>query len=62
MVKVILEQTIDDEHFLMRNLGLVMDAEVARNPDSCPAVARRIRQWIESYEGDGFVDMSTQPA
>jgi hypothetical protein len=58
LVKLVLEQTINNEEFLMRQLGLKVKAFEARNPDCVPDIARRIRDWIESTDGDGFLDMS----
>lgn len=56
LVKLILEQAIDDEHFRMRNLEVIANARVARDPDRAQDIAGRIKDWIESTEGDGFVD------
>jgi hypothetical protein len=57
-VRIILEQTIDDEHFRMRNLEMLVNAEEARDPDFASDIAKRIGQWIETIDGDGFIDLT----
>lgn len=57
LVRVILEQMIDNERFRMRNLEIIVNTRDAYDPDSAPQIANRIRQWIESTEGDGFIDL-----
>jgi len=54
---MILEQRIDDEHFRMRELSIAVKASDARDPDRSMFLTNRIRSWIESTEGDGFIDM-----
>ena len=56
LVRIVLEQAIDDEHFRTRQLGMIVNAREARNPDSVQSLANRILNWIESTEGDGFID------
>jgi hypothetical protein len=54
-----LEQSIDGEHFRMRELGVKIKSIDARDTDHSATSLSRIRDWIESTEGDGFIDMST---
>jgi len=58
LVKIILEQGVDDEHCRMRQLGMKICANEARNTDRAPHIMSRIRDWIESSEGDGFIDLA----
>ena len=57
LLKLILEQGIDDEHFRMRELGVKIKSIDARDTDHSAISLNRIRDWIESTEGDGFIDM-----
>ncbi len=57
LLKMILEQRIDDEHFRMLELSIAVKASDARDPDRSMFLTNRIRSWIESTEGDGFTDM-----
>ncbi len=57
LLKLILEQSIDDEHFRMRQLGVKVKAVDARDADRSLPLVNRIRVWIDSAEGDGFIDM-----
>jgi hypothetical protein len=61
LLKLILEQSIDDEHLRMRELGVKIKFIDARDPDRSATSLTRIRDWIESTEGNGFIDMSTYP-
>jgi hypothetical protein len=58
LVRMILEQMIDDERFRMRKVEAMVNARDAHDPNSVPRIVRRIRSWIESTEGDGFVDIT----
>jgi len=58
LVKIIVEQSIDDEHFRMRNLEIALNAKDARDPDRASDIAKRIVLWIETTDGDGFIDCS----
>jgi hypothetical protein len=60
LLKIILEQSIDEEHFRTRELGMKISAYEARNPDRLPHILSRIRDWIESTEGDGFIEIADQ--
>jgi hypothetical protein len=57
LLNVVLEQRIDDEHFRTRELGIKVRAVDARDADRSVLLLNRIRNWIETTEGDGFVDM-----
>jgi hypothetical protein len=57
LLTLILEQRIDDEHFRMRELSSKVRASDARDPGRSAYLLDRIRDWIESTDGDGFVDM-----
>jgi hypothetical protein len=57
LLKIILERFVDDEHFQMRHLGMLIKAHDARDPESVENIANRIRGWIELTEGDGFMDI-----
>jgi hypothetical protein len=58
LIKIILEQGIDDEHFRMRNLEMVVNSRDARDSAHAADIASGISQWVESTEGDGFIEMT----
>jgi hypothetical protein len=62
LIQVILEQTIDDEQFRMRNLEIIANAEDARDPSHAMGIAQRISEWIESTDGDGVLDTTDRTA
>jgi hypothetical protein len=58
LLKLILEQTIDKgEHFRARELGMILLVPELHDPDLFAEVVDRIRHWIETTEGDGFLDV-----
>lgn len=59
LLNLILEQSVDgdEEQFLSRKLGLVVPGAVARDPETCAQIVDQIRKWLESAEGDGFLDL-----
>lgn len=58
LLKLILEQSMDDEHFRTRELGMQVPAVRLYDPDLFADVISQIRQWIETTEGDGFLELS----
>jgi hypothetical protein len=58
LVRIILEQMIDDERFRMRNLEMIVDAKKANDPDFASNIAEGIGRWIETTDGDGFIDLT----
>ena len=62
LLKIVLEQSIDEEHFRTRELGMLLPLCEATDRDHCPVVVSHIREWIDSAEGDGFVDLTQRPA
>ncbi len=57
LLKLVLEQNIDEETVRSRELGLVVSAAVILDPETCADVVDRIRKWIETTDGDGFLDL-----
>lgn len=57
LLNLVLEQGIDEEQFLLRKLGVAVPAAVALDPETCAQIVDRIREWLESAEGDGFLDL-----
>jgi hypothetical protein len=53
LIKRVLEQNIDEAHS-----ARVAKAREARDPDGLPNITNRIPDWIESTEGDGFLDLA----
>lgn len=54
---MILEQRVDDERFRMRRLEMLILAAELISPAGRAAILRRIREWIEATEGDGYLDL-----
>ena len=57
-MKLILEQSKDDEHFRTRELGMQVHAVKLYDPDLFADVVSQICHWIETTEGDGFLELS----
>jgi len=58
LLKLVLEQPVDrGEHFRARELGVMVLAPELYDPDAFADVVSRIRHWIETTEGDGFLDL-----
>ena len=57
LLNLILEQGAEEELLPSRKLGLVFPAAVALDPETCAEVIDEIREWIETTEGDGFLDL-----
>ena len=63
LVNMVLEQVIDEgERFRVRSLGMLLPRRDALDPDRSQNVVSRIRQWIDSTEGDGSVDLTQRSA
>jgi hypothetical protein len=58
LLKLILEHSIDSEHFRSRELGMQMFARKLHDPGWFADVVSQIRRWIETTEGDGFLELS----
>jgi hypothetical protein len=58
LLKLILEHSIDSEHFRSRELGMQMFARKLHDPGWFTDVVSQIRRWIETTEGDGFLELS----
>jgi hypothetical protein len=57
LLKLRLEQSVDDEIFGSRELSLMAPTAVILETETCAQVLDRIRDWIEKTEGDGFLDL-----
>jgi hypothetical protein len=58
LLKLILEQSTDEEHFRTRELGMQVLASKLCDPGLFADVVSHIRHWIETTEGDGFLELS----
>ena len=58
LLRLILEQSVDDEHFRTRKLGMQVRAVKLYDPDLFADVLSQISQWIETTDGDGFLELS----
>jgi hypothetical protein len=45
LLKIVFEQSIDEESSRAREHGMVVDARGAHDPDQCPKLLARIREW-----------------
>jgi hypothetical protein len=57
LLKLILEQSVDEETLRSRELSLMAPAAVILDTETSAQVIERIRDWIEKTEGDGFLDL-----
>ncbi len=54
---IILEQSVDYERFRMRKLEMLVFAQELASPAGLERMLDHIRNWIDSTEGDGFLDL-----
>ncbi len=54
---IILEQGVDNEHFRMRKLEVLVFAPELASPAGLAGILGHIRNWIDTTEGDGFLDL-----
>ena len=57
LLKLVLEPNIDEEIPVSRELSLMAPSAVISEPEMCTEVVDHIRNWIETTEGDGFLDL-----
>lgn len=57
LLKLILEQRIDEQTLRSRELGLMVPAALLLDPETLGQVIEEIRAWIETTDGDGFLDL-----
>jgi hypothetical protein len=58
LVGIILEQSIDDQSFQVRRLEAILDCNAAREQENCKELLDHIREWIETTEDDGFLNLT----
>ncbi len=57
LLNLTLEQSVDEETFQSRELSLVAPAPLIFEAETSAYVIGRIREWLETTEGDGFLDL-----
>ena len=57
LLNLVLEQPVDEVSVRSRELGLIVSAAVIFDPETSPQIIDRIRGWIETTDGDGFLDL-----
>jgi len=57
---IILEQNVDYERFRMRKLEILVFAPELARPAGLNGILGQIRNWIETTEGDGFLDLASR--
>jgi hypothetical protein len=58
LLGIVLEQNIDEQTFRSRELGIAIGTHEAHDPDQCSLLLDGIREWIETTDGDGFLDLA----
>jgi len=58
LLKLITEQSIDEEHLRTRELGVRMFVSELDSPELFEGILTRLRRWVETNEGDGFLDLT----
>ena|ERR1700756_736072 len=61
-LQLVLENLSDDAQTENRRLYLVVPASHLGIPQERVAIAHRIRGWVETTSGNGFLDLVTRPA
>jgi len=57
LLNLVLEQPVDEENVRLRKLGLIVSGAVIFDPETSTQILDRIRDWIETTDGDGFLDL-----
>jgi hypothetical protein len=57
LLNLVLEQPVDEENVRSRKLGLIVSGAVIFDPETSPQIIDRIRGWVETTDGDGFLDL-----
>lgn len=60
LLRLTLEQSIDEEHFRTRELGVTVYAAEVFDSELMAEMLGRIRAWIQTTEGDGFLDLTNR--
>ena len=58
LVRIILEQSVDEESFRVRRLSMTALAVELRDQTRLGDATGRIRDWIETTDGDGYFDLT----
>lgn len=60
LLRLVLEQALEDgEEIVTRELGLITTSAELFEPEITSEIVERIREWLESSEGDGMLDLTT---
>jgi hypothetical protein len=57
LLKLVLETNINEEIPASRELSLMAPSALIFEPETCKEVVDRIRNWVETTDGDGFLDL-----
>jgi hypothetical protein len=58
LLKLLLECSIDEERFHTREVGMTVYASEVYDSELLEEMRSQIRHWIETTEGDGFLDLT----
>jgi hypothetical protein len=58
LLKLLLEQSVDEEHFQTREVGMTVYASEVYDSELLEEMLNQIRHWVETTEGDGFLDLT----
>jgi hypothetical protein len=58
LLKLLLECSIDEERFQTREVGMTVYASEVYDSELLEEMRSQIRHWIETTEGDGFLDLT----
>lgn len=56
-LRILLEQNIDYEHIRMRTLNLLVFSRELASDAGLVGILDHIRNWINTTDGDGFLDL-----
>jgi hypothetical protein len=58
LLKVVLEQRVDEESRLTRELELIMPASFLKDPELSADLIDRIRIWIENPQNEDYLNLT----
>ena len=59
LARLVLEQSLEGgEQVMTRELGLITTSAELFEPEITSEIVERVREWLESTEGDGVLDLT----
>ena len=58
LLRAVLEQAVDEESCLKRELEMIMPASFLDDPELSADLIDKIRMWIENPQNDGYLNLA----